>query len=413
MLTPTNFILPFALATVIGFGIIAITHYYISVRKGLITFSTDFFLTAKGTQPWYRIAWGFYSLSVGSAVVFAIPSFVVDPVFGGGWVGLITYSVFSGLPLIIVSLFGIVIKSRYPSPLSIGSVAKWRFGNIFQFWVTLNVLFNLGVAMTVEYTAVGGIFSQFLNVPAFVPILVVSVVTMTYSAVGGLFVSLFTDVIQSFFIMALLLVMIIFVAVSFRVPALDELPPYLGVNEVGLSSIATLGISLITSTFFSDSVWQRVWAAKNNSALITGSIVGATMTSLVSFMFGFGGFIAAWANLVGDYPNNAFLALLKVNGEIPLGMLLVVILLSAVMNESAVDSFQIGINDTIISLFESFKIHIPLWGVRAILVLLNIPFAVIGCYGLPVISLYLITNTLTTCLVILVLISSLSHLFSV
>ena len=189
---------------------------------------------------------------VGSAVIFAVPAFIVDQQYGGGWVALITYPLFSGLPLIIVAFVGKAIKKSYPNPLSIGSYTRWRFGRFFQFRVTVNVLLNLGIALAVEFTAIGQIFAQYIGVQPWVPILVSAITTMVYTAADGLFISLITDVVQSAFIMLLLVIMAIFVAINFRVDALGPLPAHLDVNEVGLASIATLGISLTSSTMFSD-----------------------------------------------------------------------------------------------------------------------------------------------------------------
>ena len=201
----------------------------------------------------------------------------------------------------------------------------------------------------------------------------------------------------------------IYIAINFRVSLPGgPLPDYLSATEMGYASIMTIGVALTSSTLFSDAVWQRVWAAKDNKALMQGSYAGATLVIVISFLFGMGGFVAAWAGLVTD-PNVAFLNLLYVgqdengNNVVPIGMLLIIVWIASVMNEAAVDSFQIAIGDTIISFFESFGIHLPLWAVRVILALMNVPFAIIGCYGFPIINLYLITNLMTTCVVRLTL----------
>ncbi|KAJ3275482.1 hypothetical protein HDV01_000309 [Terramyces sp. JEL0728] len=369
-------------------------------NAGGIKMSTEFFLTAKNTQPWYRVAYGFYATSVGAGVIFAVPSFIVPQQFGGGLLGLITYPFFSGFPIFLVAIMGKYIRQRFPEVLSIGSFARWRFGSAFQTWVTLNVLFNLGIALAVEFTSIGTLFSNFLDVPNWIPIMNVAVVTFAYTALGGLYISLITDQVQTLFIFLILCVMGVFVAVNFRTGELGPLPDYLGINYTGEASFATLGIALISSTMFSDAVWQRVWSAKDDRALNLGAAVGGTLVIFVSFLFGFGGFIAAWAGLVTD-PNVAFLQLLKVgDGDIPYAVLLVVFMLAVTMNESAIDSFQIAIGDTLVSLFESFGVKITIFQVRILLALLNIPFAIIGSYNFNIVSLYLITNIMTTCVML-------------
>jgi hypothetical protein len=58
----------------------------------------------------------------------------------------------------------------------------------------------------------------------------------------------------------MVLVLFIFVAVTFRAPLPRPLPPNLAVNFYGLSSIADMPISLFSSTVFSEAMWQRCWA---------------------------------------------------------------------------------------------------------------------------------------------------------
>ncbi|KAI8900142.1 hypothetical protein BC833DRAFT_583163 [Globomyces pollinis-pini] len=399
MLTPANFVLPCCIGAVILFGVLAIYVYTRALSSGVLINSTEFFLTAKNTQPWYRVAWGFYACSVGASAMFAIPQFVTDKQYGGGYLGLFFYSFFYGFPFIIIAYSGIYIKKRFPKVLSIGSYCKWRFGKPFATWVTLNVLFNLGIALCAELTAVGSLSNTLLGVSPWIPIVTVAIVTMIYTTVGGLYVSILTDQIQSIFILLILAIVGIFVAFNFRISALPPLPDYLGLTPVGEASVMTLGVALTSSTFFSDAIWQRVWAAKDDKALIMGAYSGAFLAMLVTFLFGFGGYIAAWAGLVNN-PQTAFLELLKINGDIPLAMLLCICLISVTMNESAVDAFQIAISDTIMALLESFGLHVPLWLARVVLICLNIPFIIIGCLQFNIIGLYLITNLLTTCLIL-------------
>ena len=80
--------------------------YWFAVKSGKLDFTTDFFLTARGTQPWYRVAWGFFATSVGAGAIFSIASFVTNPIYGGGYIGLIMYSFFAGFPLILISVMG-------------------------------------------------------------------------------------------------------------------------------------------------------------------------------------------------------------------------------------------------------------------------------------------------------------------
>ncbi|KAI8900141.1 hypothetical protein BC833DRAFT_583162 [Globomyces pollinis-pini] len=385
------------LSIVVLFGV---TAYILHRKFSKVDQSLHFFLTARNTLPWYKVAGGFYAASIGAAVLFAAPSIVADIQNPGGYISLIVYAVASGLPFIVIAYCGVYIKNRFPDGTSIGSFARWRFGPFFELWVTINVLLTLGILLAVEYTAIGSIYYRFLGIEPWIPISIIATVTMIYTGLGGLSISLITDQIQSIFIVLLLGIVGVFVATHFDT-TLPPLPDYLGVTDIGRGSILTFGISTFSSTMFSDAIWQRVWAAESDQALFTGAYCGGFLVTLVTLIFGFGGYLAAWAGLVTD-PNLAFLELLKTGTPpiIPLSMLMTICLIATLMNEAAVDSYQIAIGDCMLSLSESFGYKPSIKSLRILLVLINIPFALIGCFDLKVISLYLMSYLMATCLII-------------
>ena len=96
-------------------------------------------------------------------------------------------------------------KAHHPSIASIlpfmGSdpdcvVCMQRFGRIVQIYVTGIMLVTMGTALTVEYTTVGGLFSQIIPSTAIPIVIIIGVVSSVYTAYGGLYVSIITDQIQ-------------------------------------------------------------------------------------------------------------------------------------------------------------------------------------------------------------------------
>ena len=375
---------------------------------------TEFFLTARNSQPWQRVAWGLFGSSLGAGVVFSISAFAL---YGGGIIGLAVYAISTGLPLVLVAHMGSTIKQRLSRPMSIASFARWRFGRAMQIYISLNVLFNLGVAMCVEYTAIGSLFSSFLGTPSWVPIVVVGTVTLVYTIAGGLYVSILTDQVQAIFTWMLLAVTGIYLCAFYRPGPMPAIPEGLGVTDMGWQSILTLGVAVTGGIVFSDAVWQRVWAAKDDRALKTGAYVASTMCILVAASFGLGGYFAAVYGLVdlGDpaQVNAAFFSIFKPNGpmsEVPISMLTVVCLLAATMNQSAIDSFQNAILDTILSVFLSFGFNISVNFARIVLIVINAPLMYVGVQGFNIVNLFLMTNTLTTSSLIPFILGLFSHL---
>ncbi len=72
---------------------------------------------------------------------------------------------------------------------------------------------------------------------------------------------LLTLQVQAFASLAMVAVLFIFVAATFRAPLPKPLTSDLsGLNFYGYSSIADMPISLFSATVFSEAMWQRCWA---------------------------------------------------------------------------------------------------------------------------------------------------------
>lgn len=59
---------------------------------------------------------------------------------------------------------------------------------------------------------------------------------------------------------SMILVLTIWVAVTFKAPLPKPMPSYLATPYVGYASIVTMPVSLMSSTVFSEAMWQRCWA---------------------------------------------------------------------------------------------------------------------------------------------------------
>lgn len=296
--------LPLSFIVLLIFGGIAL--YYARQMKSN---DTEFFLTARNSQTTAHIAWTFYSSTVGAWVLFVPAGYATDPVFGGGWLGLICYAVFSGAPILLVAWLGSKLRHRYPKALSIGDFARWRYGFLMEIYVTMLVIFFLGLALAVEYTTIGGLFSIFFGINRIIPIMACFVVTMTYTSIGGVYVSIVTDQWQARFSLLVSFLTVLYIAATFRPTNLPPLPDYLALNEIGLGSIVTLGISFASTGVFNDAYWQRVWSSENENALKWGAFAAYVMVTIVVFIFGLGGYLATWAGMATD-PDTSFFALL-------------------------------------------------------------------------------------------------------
>jgi hypothetical protein len=62
-----------------------------------------------------------------------------------------------------------------------------------QYFLTLIMLLNMGVFMTVEYTGIGDFFQNVIGTTRIPIAVIIGVVSSAYTAYGGLYVSIITD----------------------------------------------------------------------------------------------------------------------------------------------------------------------------------------------------------------------------
>ncbi|KAI9218759.1 hypothetical protein BC828DRAFT_199521 [Blastocladiella britannica] len=361
------------------------------------SFNTDSFLTARGTQPWYRIAWSFFAGALGAWAIGTPASFAAS----SGILGTISYAVSTGIPVVLVSYAGSLIQRVLPRPLSLSDYVLWRYGRPAQIFVAVLTIVNMSLFVISEYSTVGSIFKSFLHSSQYPIIILVSLVTAGYTAYGGLLISLVTDQLQGIAAVLLSAVLVIYLAVSF--PTGAELPPFptetLGFTSYGWSTWVTLPLSLIASTFFSEANWQRVWAAESPRALHTGAAVGCFMLIVVVGVFGVTGLLATWAYapylpVLGDGVDTglANLFMFYSLGDKQYSWIgMVIVVLTVTLNMSAVDSIQNALTANITAnLFRSWDLK----RTRLLVFVLNVPLMIVGFFTLPALNLFLVTNLL-------------------
>ncbi|CAI5506165.1 unnamed protein product [Closterium sp. Naga37s-1] len=208
----------------------------------------DFFLTARKSVPMLTIAWSFYAGAMGSWALFGPPSYCSY----AGTLGMIMYSISAGLPIIIVAWFGAVIHRLVPSVVSMADYVRRRFGLVISLYVSALMLFNMGVAITAEYTAVGSLFTDIIGSKSLPIILVIGLVSLTYTAIGGLYVSIITDQWQAG--ISVVLVLFIFVCIfahPTRFPSPFPCPDsHLPHTQAGISVVFVLVLFIFVCATF-------------------------------------------------------------------------------------------------------------------------------------------------------------------
>lgn len=316
------------------------------------------------------------------------------------------YAISAAAPVVLIAYMGDFIQRQVPHVLSLTDFVGWRFGLAAKTYVIGMICFNMSIAMLAEYTTIGELFGSYLGTQSFPIIIVVGCLTMCYTAYGGLLVSIITDRLQGAASAALMSLLVVYVAATFRYP-LPTPPPcdpddpqgicVSGANLTGYSSIFTMPVSLFVSTCFSEAMWQRVWASDTKNNLRWGSWIAFLAIFCVVFFTGLCGLLAAWAGLITpDVDSNLYLFLALKGSMNSLGQIanwvgVVTIIFTVIMNESAIDSMQNGLTAALSS---HFLKDYPLVYTRLAVVGINIPIMVVATRGYTILQLFLLGNML-------------------
>ena len=418
-------------------------------RKRKSISDTESFITARKSVGYAYIAWSFYAGAVGAWVIASPASYAAY----AGILGLVFYSLSSGLPFIMIAFAGEKIRTKVPHVLSLTDYMGWRFGFVAKTLVVVIILFNMSIALLAEYSTIGSIFKSFVGSVPYPMIILIGILTSVYTAYGGLLVSIYTDRVQGVSSLLFFGILAIYMAATFRpdslptpmpcsptdmycisgTPDCSQFDAYNAQNPdapvpcpiSGYSSIFVMPASLFAATVFSEAMWQRVWASKDKQALHKGAILGAVAVILVVFFSGFCGLLAAWAGLLTyETDPNLYLFQVLAHGQVPaiptvvnwIGAICVVC--ASVMNEGAVDSIQNGMAAAITSyitpLYKKWNLNMT----RLLVLVLNVVLMIVaialnGCFSgacgepgflkVSVLQLFLIANMLACCVVLPVL----------
>ena len=365
-------------------------------------FTFDYFLTARKQHAFHIAAWSFYSATIGAWVLIAPVRFADDPLTGTGYVGLISYAFFSGFPVMAFAAMGGHIRTHVSNVRTLGCYARWRFGSVAQLFVTCVVILNTAVGLIAEYSVISGIFELVLNMPGWVGVIGIGCSSMLFIVFGGLPGTIKLVQWQSICALLCLSAAAIYMTILYKDILLPPLPLYLDATPAGYKSIFSLGIALTSSTFFSDAIWQRMWACDSIESVYSGGFLGGLMTFVVVGFFGFGGILSYWvggnALPIDGNPNNAFLSVLNgPQGQANVVVVICVMIFVILTSQASVASMQNGITSTVTTLFDHYGTRFTIIVTRVMVVVVNLPIMFITFANYDIVSLFLVPSMINAC----------------
>ena len=313
---------------------------------------------------------------------------------------LVGYGLGSAAPLLAFIVLGARMRRLMPEGHSVTEFVWHRFGPVMYYFTIGVVIFYMFIFLSAELTIVAKAVNLIGDTPLVITAIVVGLLTVVYTAYGGMRASLFTDRIQFYIIIPLLIVVIIaaVVAVNGLGDVLDKVsdasPELLSpTHGAGIEFGVTLIIAILAAEMFNQGSWQRVYTMRDEGTLRKGFLIAGIVVLPVIFLTGMFGILAVGMDVVED-PSVAMISFVK--EVMPFWSVVALLVLGIVLVMSSMDTMLNGITSTVTLDIARNKPDMAgsslLRSSRAITVVLILPAIFIASKGYSVLYLFLIAD---------------------
>ncbi|TBV27540.1 sodium:solute symporter [Meridianimaribacter sp. CL38] len=243
---------------IIGYFVVLILISYFTSKED----SNEAFFKANKSAPWYLVAFGMIGASLSGVTFISVPGAVESKQFGY-------------LQVVFGYLFGYLVIAYVLLPIyyrlnltSIYTYLRDRFGNTsyktgsvaFLISRTVGAAFRLFLVAKVLQLL---IFNQF-EIPFFITVIITIALIWLYTFKGGIKTIIFTDTLQTLFMLVSVVVTIVFLASALDLNSVSDI--YSNVKESTMSKV-----------FFFEDVNDAQYFAKS---FLAGMFITITMTGL-------------------------------------------------------------------------------------------------------------------------------------
>ena len=288
---------------------LALGIWYVGRRR----ISVEDFIVSRGTAGTGLATATLVASALGAWILFS----PAETGAGFGVSALVGYGLGSAAPLLAFIVLGARMRRLMPEGHSVTEFVWHRFGPVMYYFTIGVVIFYMFVFLSAELTGVALAVNLIGDTPLAITAIVVGLLTVVYTAYGGMRASLFTDRIQFYIIIPLLIVVIIaaIVAVNGLGDVLgkvsDASPELLSpTHGAGIEFGLTLIIAILAAEMFNQGSWQRVYTMKDEGTLRKGFLIAGIVVLPVIFLTGMFGILAVGMDVVED-PSVAMISFVK------------------------------------------------------------------------------------------------------
>ena len=267
----------------------------------------------------------------------------------GGIGAVIGYSLGTAFPLFILIYLVKKFRNLFPKGKTLIEVVRLKFRKKLFKLILFLTIFYMFIFLIAELTAVSILVNYISGTPLWITALIVILSSLTYTLYGGLRASIFTDNIQFFVILILLLF-----SFFYLINANDFSFNFIKANKSILLSSnylpnftagLTFFIAVAATNLFHQGNWQRVYAAKNYNVLKKSLIISFLIIIPIVFFMGFSGLVAVSANN-NVIPDLAFFSLILKEQSLAISVIIIILAISLTI--SSLDTLINAISSLVI-----------------------------------------------------------------
>ena len=267
----------------------------------------------------------------------------------GGIGAVIGYSLGTAFPLFILIYLGKKFRNLFPKGKTLIEVVRLKFGKKLFKLILFLTIFYMFIFLIAELTAVSILVNYISGTPLWITALIVILSSLTYTLYGGLRASIFTDNIQFFVILVLLLFSFFYLinANDFSFNFIKENKSILLSSNYlpNFTAGLTFFIAVAATNLFHQGNWQRVYAAKNYNVLKKSLIISFLIIIPIVFFMGFSGLVAVSANH-NVIPDLAFFSLILKEQSLAISVIIIILAISLTI--SSLDTLINAISSLVI-----------------------------------------------------------------
>ena len=329
-----------------------------------------------------------------------------------GIISLVGYAIgMAGIPVMYMFV-GPRIRQLMPNGHSLTEYVRHRFGMLPFVIIFLAIIFIMGIFITAELTAITAAVSNITESPLWATSLAVGIVVIAYTAYGGLRTSIYTDRIQFWILIPVLLMLVVVAAVL-----LGNTDAWSEAGNAGLLSASSppsyffaivLIIGIVASNAFHPGMWQRVYTVKDQQTL-NRSLWGAVAIAIpLTFLMGMAGIAAVGNGSVEPfgYPDVAAALFALASDVFPLWMHFLMLICALMLAMSTLDTLMNGIASGVAADLAGFGLQRGslMTLARGITVVVAIPAIIVASQGHSVLYVFLIADLIGAAIVTPVLV---------